>query len=127
MLLALEVTGIDAGTSLSNRTIAWASAQAAGTDAFFGDLVTYRQPASGNAPPDIGSDDATPAVTGAGGPASYTKITTTDQGWDAGSDSAGSTGRNGNFAETVFGVDSTFAGGGGQVSLPNLTIKYDES
>jgi hypothetical protein len=127
MLLALEVTAT-AATSLSNRTIKLASAITSGLAIFFAQQATYRQPASGNAPANSGSNGpATPTPAGSGAPGSYAALTTSPQTWDSGSDSAGSAGRNGDFVELVAGVDFSFAGGGGQSALPNLTITYDEA
>lgn len=126
MLLALEVTGT--GTTLiSNRQIAASAGFTSGLNVFFGAQATYRQPASGNKPPDSGSNGATPAVTGAGAPASYAAITTTPATWDAGSDATSGAGRNGDFAECVFSVDNTYAGGAGALSLGNLLMTYDEA
>jgi hypothetical protein len=126
MLLAFEVTGTGT-TSINNRTIRYASGVTAGLAVFFDNQATYRQPASGNAPPNSGSaGPATPAVTGAGGGDGYVALTTSPQQWDNTSSSTGTTGRKGNFVELVFAVDNSYAGGGGQAALPNLTLAYDE-
>lgn len=117
-LWALEVTGTDS-TSISNRTIRLASSLATGLYLWFKQQTTYQQPASGNKPTDSGSDAATPA--------GYTLLTTSPQTYDSGSDSAGSTGRSGDFAEVVGGVDSSYTGGAGQGSYPDVIIGYDES
>jgi hypothetical protein len=127
MLLALEVTA-SSTTSISNRTVAFATSATAGLALFFGDQATYRQPASGNKPANSGSaGPATPTPAGAGAPASYAGFTTSPQTFDATSVSTGSTGRNGDFSELVFAVDNSYAGGGGQAALPNLSYGYDEA
>ncbi len=130
MLLALEVTTISSApvTSLSNRTIRYASGVTAGSQIFWANQPTYRQPAAGNKPANAGTaGPATPTPAGASAPGSYAAITTSAQQWSATGVSSGATGRNGNFVEIVYGVDNTYAGGGGQEVLPNLTITYDES
>ncbi len=127
MLLALEVTAT-AATTISNRKIKLASSMTSGLALFFAQQPTYRRPASGNAPADSGSaGPATPTPVGADAPGSYTAMTTSLQTWDSGSDSAGATGRSGDFVELVFAVDNSYAGGGGQASLPNLNLSYDEA
>lgn len=127
MLLALNVTA-SAATSLFNRTIAFGSVVTSGSTVFFADQPTYRQPSGGNHPAPDGSDGpATPSPAGGGAPGSYAEITTTPQGWDASSVSAGVTGRNGDFVELVFGVDSTYAGGSGRETLPDHSLAYDEA
>lgn len=126
MQIALEVTGT-ASTSLSNRTIALSTTITSGTRLWVGNQATYRQPASGNKPTDSGSaGPATPTATGSGTPAAYATIGTAATTWDSTS-TAGTVVRNGNFAELVFGVDNSYAGGGGQLSLPNLLLTYDEA
>jgi hypothetical protein len=117
-LLALEVTGTDA-TTLSNRTVRLSGAPTSGLKVHFQGQDTYTQPSGANKPADSGSDDATP-----GG---YTTVTASPQVYHSTGASAGSTGRNGNFSQMVAGVDSTFAGGGGQAALPNIIISYDEA
>lgn len=127
MLLALEVTGT-AATTINNRKIRFASAVTAGLQSFWGDQATYRRPAAGSLPTASGSNGpATPTPAGAGAPGSYTAFTTSLVQFDNTSVSAGSTGRNGHFAELVFGVDSSYAGGGGAATLPNIEVSYDES
>lgn len=130
MLLALEVTVISSSptTAMTNRTIKYASGITSGSQLFFADQPTYRRPASGNKPSDSGSaGPATPTPGGSSAPGSYAAVTTSAQQWDNASHSTGSTGRNGDFVELVYGVDNSYAGGGGQESLPNLTITYDEA
>ena len=61
-------------------------------------------------------------------PAGFTRATTSLQVYDNTSTSTGSTGRNGTYCETVFGVDFSYAGGAGSaVSLPDLRLVYDEA
>jgi hypothetical protein len=118
MLLAFEVTGTGA-TSISNRRIAAASSFTSGILIFFKDQATYTQPSSGNKPTDSGS--AGPAT-----PSTYTNVTTSNQLWDNTSTSTGTTGRKGDFCQIVGGVDNSYAGGGGNAALPNLSMVYDE-
>lgn len=126
MLLAFEVTATST-TSINNRTVKLATSITSGLALFFGNTSTYRRPASGNKPADSGSaGPATPTPTGTSAPGSYTALTTSAQQWDNTTTATSSTGRKGNFCELVFGVDNSYAGGGGQASLPNLTFTYDE-
>ena len=126
MLLSFEVTGTST-TSINNRTARLASAITSGLAIFFGNTSTYRNPASGNAPADSGSaGPATPTPVGTSAPGSYTALTTSAQQWDNTTSATSSTGRKGNFLELVAAVDNSYAGGGGQASLPNLTLAYDE-
>ena len=121
--LLLDVTGTSS-TSITNRRISWASGPSTGLTGFFKDQPTYTQnngtqgTAAGNYPTDAGSNGATPT--------GYTAMSTTPQVWDNTSVSTGSTGRNGDYCQTCLGVDSTFAGGPGAASLPNITLTYDE-
>lgn len=117
--LALNVT-TGAATTISNRTVKLASAITSGLLIAFKGTSTYAQPAVGNKPADSGS--AGPAV-----PATFTAVTTTAQAYHATGVSASSTGRNGDFCQLVFGVDNSYAGGGGSASLPNLQLGYDEA
>lgn len=122
--LFLDVT-VSGATNLSNRKVSWASSPATGITGFFKDQATYTQnngtqgSSAGNYPADAGSNGATPA--------GYTAMTTSPQTWDATSTSSGSTGKNGDYCQTVIGVDNTFTGGGGSASLPNLNLQYDEA
>ena len=122
LLLDVTVTG---ATSISNRKISIASALATGLTLWFKDQATYTQnngaqgTAAGNYPADAGTNGATPS--------GYTAVTTTPTLWDNTSTSSGSSGRNGDYVQTVLGVDNTFTGGGGTASLPNLQLAYDES
>ena len=122
LLLDVTVTG---ATSISNRKIAIASSLATGLTLWFKDQATYTQnngtqgTAAGNYPADAGTNGATPS--------GYTAVTTTPTAWDVSSVSSGASGRNGDYVQTVLGVDFTFAGGGGAASLPNLQVSYDEA
>lgn len=123
--LLLDVTATGA-TSITNRRIAWASAPATGITGFFLDQATYTQnngtqgTAAGNFPADNGT-------TNGATPSGYTAMTTSNQVWDNTSHSSGSTGRNGDYVQTVIGVDNTFTGGGGAATLPNINLVYDEA
>ena len=122
LLLDVTVTG---ATSISNRKISIASALATGLTLWFKDQATYTQnngtqgTAAGNYPADAGTNGATPA--------GYTAVTTTPTLWDNSSVSSGSSGRSGDYVQTVLGVDNTFTGGGGTATLPNLQLAYDEA
>ena len=121
--LFLDVTATGS-TSVSARKIAWASAPATGITGFFKDQATYTQnngtqgTSAGNYPADAGTNGATPS--------GYTALTTSFQQWDNTSVSTGSSGKNGDYCQTVIGVDNTFTGGGGSASLPNLQLQYSE-
>lgn len=117
-LLALEVTGA-AATTLSNRKVALASSPTTGLKVHFKYAAAYAQPASGSMPSASGSNGAVPAT--------YTEVTTTPQTYDSASVSGNSTGRNGGFCQLVLGVDYSYAGGGGQATLPNILLSYDEA
>lgn len=118
-VLGLDVTSADA-TFISNRRIRMGSAPATGFYLYFKAVSTYTQATSGNKPTDNASTNG--AV-----PSTYTLMTTSDQVYDSGSDSANSTGINGDYVQVVLGVGNNFAGGGGSnQSLPNLILTYDE-
>ncbi len=118
-LLALKVVS-SAATTLSNRKVSIASAHPTGILQHYKDQPTYTQPTSGNKPTDDASNNG--AV-----PSTYTTITTTPAVYDNTSVSAGSTGRNGDFCQTVLGVDATYSGGtSSAAALQNLIFTYDE-
>src|SRR5690606_1843661 len=101
---------------------------ATGLAVFYAGQPTYRQPSADNRPADECMDGPeTPTPADCAAPCAYDELTQTPATWDSGSDSASSTGRNGDFIELVLGVDENFAGGGGQASLPNLLLSYTES
>lgn len=125
--LAFEVTAT-AATDISARTIKWSGTPGTGTNLFWADQATYRQPASGNRPADSGSaGPAVPTPAGSGAPMAYAAVTTSPQTWDNASVSAGSTGRNGDFVELVAGVDNNYGGGSGQYVEPDAYLAYTES
>jgi hypothetical protein len=126
MQLGLEVTSTGT-TSINNRTIKYASSETAHTRVWFADQATYRRAVSGNKPTDSGTGSvATPTPAGSGAPGSYTALTTSAQVWDNTTVATSSAALNGDYVELVFGVDNSYTSGGGQVTLPNLTITYDE-
>lgn len=126
MQLILEVTGAFA-SSISNRAVAYATAETANIRVWFAGQATYRQAAIGNKPADVGTQPlTTPTPAGAGAPGSYAAVTTTPQVWSAGSVSAGATGANGDYLELVSGVDNNYNGGSGQAAHPQLNFTYDE-
>lgn len=122
--LFLDVT-VTGATNLSNRKVSWASSPATGITGFFKDQATYTQnngtqgASAGNYPADAGTNGATPA--------GYTAMTTSPQAWDATSHTSGSSGKNGDYCQTIIGVDNTFTGGGGSATLPNVQLQYDEA
>lgn len=122
--LLLDVTATGA-TTISNRRIAWASSPATGLTGFFKDQATYTQN-NGTQGTSAGNYPADNASTNGATPSGYTALTTGNQQWDNSSVSSGSTGKNGDYVQTVLGVDNTFVGGGGAASLPNLLLTYDE-
>ena len=129
MLLALQVT-VGSTTHISNRKISFGTVPAvpAGSDIFWADQPTYRDPALGNKPPDIANPGPdTPAPTGAGAPAAYAAITTALQIFDVTSVATNAPGRNGDFVEIVGAVDNTYQGGPGQETFPSVIITYDEA
>jgi len=116
----LEVTTLDAATSISNFRHRIASAPATGLKLWFrDDGATY---ARGNAlaAADSGTDDSTPA--------GYTASPTTDTVYDAASYSAGTTGGKGDYLSHALGVSNLYVGGAGSaIALPNLILTYDEA
>jgi len=118
--LALVVTTLGT-TTMSNRRIQLSATETSGLAIFFQGNATYAQASSGNLPAASGSNG--PAT-----PAGFTRATTSLQVYDNTSTSTGSTGRNGTYCETVFGVDFTYAGGAGSaVALPDVRLVYDEA
>jgi hypothetical protein len=116
-VLCLEVTTADT-TSISNRRHHIASAPATGLRLWFrNDGNTYTR-ATANAAVDSGTNDSTPA--------GYTAAPTTATSYDATSVTA-ATGRNGSYLSYAFGVSNLYLGGASTgVSLPSLTLTYDE-
>ncbi len=116
----LEVTTIDAATSISNLRHRISAATATGLKLWFVDNgATYTQVAA-VAAADSGTNDSTPAT--------YTAAPTTDTVYDAASYSAGTTGGKGDYIRYALGVSNLFTGGANSATaLPNLVITYDES
>jgi hypothetical protein len=120
--LHLQVTAGGGSTSLSERKVRFATAPSTGLHGFFKDGAdTYTQATSGNKPTDNATTDgATPAT--------YTALSTTFQTWDAASEAATNSTRNGNYIVLVGGVASNFAGGAGSTTaLPNIELQYLET
>lgn len=122
--LMLMVTANGGTSNLSNRTIRHTtspSAMPTGGELHFKDGgASYTQATSGNKPTDNGTTDLAD-------PATYTAMTTTAQTWHAASAAAVNSTRNGNFVLVVLGISSTWASGGGSVTLPDMEFGYDES
>lgn len=123
LLLYVTVAGT---TNITNRRVSWASTPATGLFGFFKDQATYTQnngtqgTAAGNYPADSGSNGATPT--------GYTLMSTSAQQWDNTSVATSGTGKNGDYCQTVIGVDFTYTGGGNSAtSLPNCVLTYDEA
>ena len=119
LVLAVTVTGT---TAITNRRVSLASAAPTGIQLFWKDVAvaSYVQAASGNQPTASGSNGATPA--------GYTLMSTTPTVWDNTSHVTSGSGPNGDMVVCVEGVDNTYTGGGGAaITLPNLTLTYDEA
>jgi hypothetical protein len=120
--LLLMVTGHGGATSLSDRKIRFDTAAQTGLYGFFKDGAdTYTQATSGNKPADdVTTDGAVPST--------WTAISTTFQTWDAASEAAVNSTRNGNFVQVLVGVGSNYAAGAGaSIALPDLQLQYLES
>lgn len=124
--LAVTATGT---TSMSNRRIQLSVADNTGLGIFFQAVApgSYVQPAVGNMP-------ASSASNGPATPAGYTRATTSLLAYDSTNTTATSvTGRNGNYCQTVLGVDSSAPGAGNNVALGtggstmDLRLVYDEA
>lgn len=120
-VLALEITGADAATTLSNRRIHRASSPAAGITMWYkDDNDTYNRPTTVAAADNASADDATPA--------GYSAMPSSATQFDAGADSAGATGRSGDYVSVAVGISTLYTGGGStNVTLPNIVLTYDES
>jgi hypothetical protein len=117
--LFLDVTATGgSSTTISNRTVAIATATSTGVHHWFKYVAqgSYVQPA-GNLAADAGGNGATPAT--------YTECTTSPGAYDA-SGITNNTGANGGYCVSGIGIDNLYAGGGGTASLPSLSIAYDE-
>lgn len=119
--LALSVTAAGT-TAITNRTVKMSGSPTTGLALFFKDVAvaSYAQAASGNRPTASGSNGATPS--------GYTAMTTSAQQYDNTSHATSATGPNGDICVCVMGVDNTYAGGAGNaISLPDITLQYDEA
>lgn len=118
--LALNVTASFA-SAITDRGIKLSSSLTSGlTVGFLGHATYLDQTGGTGAGSDSGSNGAVPS--------GYTAVTTSNQTWHAGSVSAGSTGRNGNFCRLVLGVDNTYAGGAGSaIAIPDHVAQYTET
>jgi hypothetical protein len=116
----LEVTTLDAATSISNFRHRIQSAPSAGLKLWFrDDGATYQRP-NALAAADSGSDDSTPS--------GYTTAPTSDTVYDAGSYAASSTGGKGDYLSYALGVSNLYLGGAGPaIALPNCVLTYDEA
>lgn len=116
----LEVTTIDAATSISNFRHRISAATGTGLKLWFIDNgVTYTQVAA-VAAADSGTNDSTPA--------GYTAAPTTDTVYDAVSYPAGTVGGKGDYIRYALGVSNLYVGGAGSaVALPSLVVSYDEA
>src|SRR5690606_10072907 len=101
-VVGLEITTPDAGTSISNKRIRLGSAPATGVVLAFNAVATYTQATSGNKPTD--NNTTNEAI-----PAGYTQLTTTNQVYDADSDSAASAGLVGDYIDLIAGLSANYA------------------
>ncbi len=116
----LEVTTLDAATSISNFRFRIASAPATGLKLWYRDDGAAYQRGNALAAADSGTDDSTPS--------GYTAAPTTDTVYDAGSYSAATTGGKGDYLSHALGVSNLYLGGAGNnIALPVMTLTYDES
>lgn len=118
--LALEVTASFA-SAITDRGIRWGSTPTSGlTLGFLGHATYLDQTGGTGAGSDSGSNGAVPS--------GYTAMSASNQVYHAGSVSAGSTGRNGNFCRCALGVDNTYAGGAGSaIAVPDHIVQYVET
>ncbi len=119
--LALEVTTVDAATSISNRKLNAASAPAAGLTLWYrNDAATYQRPTAVAAADNATTNDATPS--------GFTAMPTAATVYDAAAVAASALGRNGSYLSVALGVSALFLGGAGpNIALPSLSFVYDES
>ncbi|MGI8404594.1 MAG: hypothetical protein ACR2OE_07495 [Thermomicrobiales bacterium] len=115
----LEVTTLDAATSLTNLRHNISAAPATGMKLWFrNDATTYAR-STAVAAASSGTNDSTPA--------GYTAAPTTATVYDAGSFPASSVGGKGSYLSLTLGVSNLYAGGGGSaIALPSLLLIYDE-
>lgn len=119
--LFLNVESGGGSTSISNRKIRAASAPSTGLYLFWKDGTdTYAQAADVLAADEGTTDGATPAT--------WTAMTTSFVTYDATSEAAVNSTRNGNYLLLGLGVGSNYAGGAGSgIALPDVELQYDES
>ncbi len=118
-VVTLEVTATDA-TTISNRKVHISGAEDAGLEVFYRDDGDVYTRSTAIAAADAGTDGATPA--------GYTSAPTSATVYDAGSDSAGVTGRSGDYVSLALAVSNTYAGGAGSaIALPDVIVTFDES
>ena|SRR5579884_2917799 len=116
--LALMVTAGGGSTHISNRKLQLASAPATGINLWFQAQTSYTQ-SSGNASADTVANGSTPT--------GYTQITNSAATvYDSSSVATANGSQNGKYAQVALGVDNTFVGGGGTLTLPSLNMLYDE-
>jgi hypothetical protein len=120
-VLTLEVTTVDAATSMSNRRIYHASAPATGvTTGYRDDAAVYVQPA-------VLTDNAT--VNDAL-PTGFTAMPLSGAAfvYDAASVAASALGRNGDYVSVYAGVSNLYTGGAAaNLALPSISFQYDEA
>lgn len=115
----LEVTTIDAATSLTNLRHNISAAPATGMKLWFRDDGATYVRSTAVAAAASGTNDSTPA--------GYTTAPTTATSYDAGTYAASTTGGKGDYLSMALGVSNLYVGGGGSaIALPNLVITYDE-
>ena len=114
----LNVTAT-AATTISNRKVSIAASPSLPTGVLMWFKANTGVYVQGSVPTAGGTNGATPT--------GYTSLTTTGQVYDSSSVSAGSTGKNGAYVECTIGVDNSYTGGGGSLSLPNIQCQYDEA
>lgn len=120
-VLLLEVTTVDAATSISNRRINHASAPATGiTTGYRDDANTYTQPAALTDNATV--NDALPTGFAA------MPLSGAAYVYDAAAVAASALGRNGEYVSVYAGVSALYAGGANAaLALPSISMLYDES
>lgn len=115
----LEVTTLDAATSLTNLRHNVSAAPGTGMRLWFrNDGVTYVR-STAVAAASSGTNDSTPA--------GYTAAPTAATVYDAGTFAASTVGGKGSYLSYALGVSFLYTGGGGSaIALPSLNLVYDE-
>lgn len=119
LVLSVTVAGT---TNITNRTVKMSGAASTGLALFWKAVAvaSYAQAASGNRPTASGSNGATPA--------GYTSMTTSAVQYDNTSVATSGTGPNGSMAVCVMACDNLYVGGAGSaITLPSITLSYDEA